>query len=150
MMYIFFQLLNVLHLRVTFLMAMKRMFLFYLLHEKHCYLYIYLCSWTHTDQAYCKYAFVLCAERQNPDAQIHPSPGSSFVDIGLKVVVRQATGTMTAFQPEYLHGTTVAHGAVNSSMIISFSRRITDAWEDAKKLHGKVQVVPGDGVVEET
>ena len=109
-----------------------------------------MCSWTHTDQAYCKYAFVLCAERQNPDVQVHPFPGSSFVDIGLKVVVRQATGTMMAFQPECLHGTTSAHGAVNNSIIISFSRRIHDAWEDAKKLHGQVQVVLKDGVVEET
>lgn len=119
-MYFFFQLLNMLHLRVIFPMAMKRMFLFYVLHEKHCYLYSYLGSWTHTDQAYCKYAFVLCAERQNPDIQIHPFPGSSFVDIGLKVVVRQAAGTMMAFQPECLHGTTISYGAVNTSMIISF------------------------------
>ena len=117
---------------------------------ENAFAYIYICSWTHTDQAYCKYAFVLCPERQNPDVQIHPFPGSTFVDVGLKVAVRQATGTMTAFQPEHLHGTTSARGAVNTTMIISFSRRINDAWEDAKKLHGQVQVVPKDGVVEET
>ena len=129
-------------------MAMKCMFPFYLLHRKHHYLY--LCSWTHTDQAYCKYAFVLCAEHQNPDVQIHPFPGLNFVDIGLKFVIRQATGTMMAFQPECLHGTTSAHGAVNNSIIISFLHCIHDAWEDAKKLHGQVQVVLKDGVVEET
>lgn len=54
-----------------------------------------------------------------------------------------------AFQPEHLHGTTVSHGAINSSIIISFSRRISDAWEEAKKLQGQVQVVSKAGVVEE-
>ena len=128
-------------------MTMKCIFSFYLLHRKHHYLY--LCSWTHTDQAYCKYAFVLCAEHQNPDVQIHPFPGLSFVVIGLKVVC-QATGTMMAFQPECLHGTTSAHGVVNNSINNSFSCHIHDAWEDAKKLRSQVQVVPKDGVVEET
>ena len=131
-------------------MAMKRMLLFYLLHEKQHYLYIYRYRWTHTDQAYCKYAFVLCAERQNSDIQFHPLPGSSFVDIGLKVVIRQATGTMMAFQPEHLHGTTFSHGAVNTSMIISFSRRVGDAWKEAQELEGRVQVISKEGVIKET
>jgi hypothetical protein len=56
---------------------------------------------------------------------------------------------MMAFQPEHLHGTTVSHGPINSSIIISFSRRISDAWEDTKKLQGQVQVVSKAGVVEE-
>ena len=46
-----------------------------------------------------------------------------------------------AFQPEQLHGTTIANGAVNTGMAITFSRRVGDAWKDAKELKGKVDVV---------
>jgi hypothetical protein len=83
----------------------------------------------------------LCTSRKIPGNQVASFPGSSFVDVGLKVVVRQATGTMMAFQPEQLHGTTIANGAVNTGMAITFSRRVGDAWEEAKRLKGKVNVV---------
>lgn len=63
--------------------------------------------------------------------------GSSFVDIGLKVVVHQSTGTVTAFKPEHLHGTTVSHGLANSILAISFSRRVGDAWAEAAARDGK-------------
>ena len=55
-----------------------------------------------------------------------------------------------AFQPECLHGTTIAHGAVNTGMIISFSRHVYDAWQDAEKLKGRVHVTSKSGAVEET
>jgi hypothetical protein len=112
-------------------------------------LLICFCSWTHTDRAFCDYAFAFCADRCISNA-LGKLPGASFVDIGLGVVVRQATGTMMAFQPEHLHGTTTAYGAINLGMAITFSRRVGDAWEDAKKLKGKVEVVSKDGVMEET
>lgn len=57
---------------------------------------------------------------------------------------------MMAFQPECLHGTTIAHGAVNTGMIISFSRHVYDAWQDAEKLKGRVHVTSKSGAVEET
>ena len=97
-------------------------------------IYIYICGKTHTDQAYCKYAFVLCPEHQNPDVQIHPFLGSTFVNVGFKVAVHQATGTMTAFQLEHLHGTTFACSAVNTTMIensvilfLTFRKKIDNA-----------------------
>ena len=102
--------------------------------------FTYFASWTHTDPAYCRYAFSLCTSQTISGTQIQSFPGSSFVDVGLKVVVRQATGTMMAFQPEQLHGTTIANGAVNTGMAITFSRRVSDAWNDAKELQGKVDV----------
>lgn len=108
----------------------------------------YLHSWTHTDKAYCKYAFTLCADRQNLEIPTQALPGSSFVDIGLKVVVHQARGTVMAFQPEHLHGTTIAHGAINTGMSISFSRRVSEAWKDAEELNGKVQISRKAGTVE--
>ncbi len=127
-------------------MAMRRMFFIYFFKNAVIYL---LCSWTHTDRAFCDYAFSFCVDRCIPNTPAK-FPGASFVDIGLGVVVRQATGTMMAFQPEHLHGTTAAYGAINLGMAITFSRRVGDAWEDAKKLEGKVEVVSKAGVMEET
>jgi len=92
----------------------------------------------------------LCPDRQIPDPTIQPFAGSSFVDIGLQVVVRHATGSMMAFQPEHLHGTTMSDGAVNMFLLISFSRRVGDAWKEAQELQGQVQVVSKEGVIEET
>ena len=86
--------------------------------------------WTHTDQAYCKYAFAFCADR----TLSKPGPsngGANFVDVGLKVVVQQETGTILAFKPEQLHGTTLSHGGANSIAAVTFSRRVSDAWADA-------------------
>jgi hypothetical protein len=112
-------------------------------------LFIYFCSWTHTDQAFCDYAFAFCVDCCIPNTPAK-FPGASFVDIGLGVVVHQATGTMMAFQPEHLHGTMAAYGAINLSIAITFSQHVGDAWEDAKKLEGKVEVVSKAGVIEET
>jgi hypothetical protein len=58
--------------------------------------------------------------------------GSSFVDIGLKVVVRQDTGTVMAFKPDHLHGTTLSRGLANSILAITFSRRVSEAWVEAE------------------
>jgi hypothetical protein len=107
-------------------------------------------SWTHTDQAYCTYAFALCSDRQVLDPSIQPFSGSSFVDVGLKVIVRQAIGTMMVFKPENLHATTLAHGAVNCFLLVSFSRRVYDAWKEALELGNKVEIIARDGAVEET
>ena len=63
--------------------------------------------------------------------------GSSFVDIGLKVVVQQSTGTAIAFKPEHLHGTAVSRGLANSILAVTFSRRVSDAWTEAVAHEGK-------------
>ena len=120
-------------LRVTLVMVMKRKFRLLLLSIT---IHIF-CSWTHVDPVFCKYAFSLVTSRTISGTG---TPGSSFVDVNLKVVVRQATGTMMAFQPEQLHGTTISDGAVNTGMAITFSQRVGDAWKNAKKLRGKVDI----------
>ncbi len=63
--------------------------------------------------------------------------GSSFVDIGLKVVVHQYTGTAMAFKPEHLHGTTLSYGRANLIIAITFSRRVNDTWAEAVKREGE-------------
>ena len=57
---------------------------------------------------------------------------------------------MMAFQPENLHGTTMADGAVNMFLLISCSQRVSDTWKDAQELNGEVQVISKEGVIEET
>ena len=57
---------------------------------------------------------------------------------------------MMAFQPENLHCTTMADGAVNMFLLISFSQRVSDTWKDAQELNGEVQVISKEGVIEET
>ena len=57
--------------------------------------------------------------------------GSSFVDFGLGVVVRQARGTMMAIRPTRMHGTSIGYGAVNAGFGISFSDRLRVGWEKA-------------------
>jgi hypothetical protein len=58
--------------------------------------------WAHADKSYCSFAFAFCADRAVevlPDSESSIG-GSSFVDISLKVVVQQDTGTVLAFMPE--------------------------------------------------
>ena len=109
--------------------------------------YLTFTRWTHTDKAYCKYAFSFCVGRELPEQppQQNLPCGSSFVDIGLKVAVRQDRGTVTAFRPEYLHGTTLAYGAINSIIAITFSKRVGDAWKEAR--HGSISVDAQAGVL---
>ena len=107
---------------------------------------------THTDKVSCKYAFTFNADRRFDSAACRhyqtrssmksqagpPGGGSSFVDVSLRVVVRQARGTMMAIKPEYLHGTTKGYGAVNSGVTIAFSERVGKAWQLA--MDGKISV----------
>ena len=74
--------------------------------------------------------FAFCADRTL--SKLGPSNGgANFVDVGLKVVIQQETGTILAFKPEQLHGTTLSHGGANSIAAVTFSRRVSDAWADA-------------------
>ncbi|KAF8960534.1 hypothetical protein BDZ97DRAFT_1704149 [Flammula alnicola] len=116
----------------------------------------------HEDKAYTPYAFAFNIDRRinpkkvpsEPSEPVHqtrtaikkqkegpapvirgpPGGGSSFVDLSLKVVVRQALGTMMAIRPEFMHGTSMGYGAENSGVTISFSERIVEAWETARRL----------------
>jgi len=67
------------------------------------------------------------------------------VDISLKVLVRQKAGTVMAFQPDFLHGTTLTSDAINKGIAICFSRRVREAWEEAKKTDGGASVIAAAG-----
>ena len=98
--------------------------------------------WTHTDPAFCRYGFTLCVDHET----VHSPPiGSSFVDVGLKVLVRQKAGTVMAFQPDFLPGTTLTNAAINKGVAICFSRRVGEAWQEAKKRDGGASVIAAAG-----
>lgn len=71
--------------------------------------------------------------------------GANFVDAGLKVVVKQAAGTLMIFRPEHHHGTTAAEGMSNRAVSITFSQRILDAFEKAM---AGLKISPGEGAGE--
>lgn len=59
-----------------------------------------------------------------------PAFGSNFVDLGIKVVVQGAQGTLTAFQPNHLHGTTYCDGVTSYGVSMTATRRVRDAIQD--------------------
>jgi hypothetical protein len=85
---------------------------------------------THTDPASCKYTAALCVHRtvNTNEAQNLPGGGANFVDVGLKVLVKQETGTLISFDSNYLHGTTQSVGAVNWSYALTFTKRLNNGW----------------------
>ncbi|KAH9917278.1 uncharacterized protein B0H18DRAFT_41758 [Fomitopsis serialis] len=103
-------------------------------------------AWSHIDKAYCKFAFSLCVARELVTTRYNalPSGGANFVDVGLRVVIKQAAGTLIGFKADYSHGTTLAYGAVNHSISIAFSRPLAQAWKDSL-LNKGVTSAPGAG-----
>lgn len=65
--------------------------------------------------------------------------GSNYVDVGLKVVVQSAPGTLTAFQPDQLHGTTYTGGILNYGLSMNSTRRVHEAILDLEKNGIQVQ-----------
>ena len=57
-----------------------------------------------------------------------PGGGASFVDFTLKVVVREAPGTMMVTWPKYMHATTKGYGVENSGITITLSDHIKEPW----------------------
>lgn len=85
---------------------------------------------SHIDEAWLKWAFGWTTTRFVPeDFDLPHGYGSSYVDLGLKVVVRAAPATLTAFQPEALHGTTFSGGAINYGLSMTATRRVRDGYE---------------------
>ncbi|KAJ7702941.1 hypothetical protein B0H16DRAFT_1639021, partial [Mycena metata] len=62
-----------------------------------------------------------------------------------RVVVKQATGTLFAFDPTFRHGTTHLCGAHNCTITIGFSAQIQAAFEHAKNGFHESGVGAGDG-----
>ncbi|KAJ7650551.1 hypothetical protein FB45DRAFT_1077286 [Roridomyces roridus] len=63
--------------------------------------------------------------------------GGNFVDLSLKVLVQQATGTLLAHCPEYLHGTTELAGIHACGITIPFTLRVKQQFDElvAKGTH---------------
>ncbi|KAK7045248.1 hypothetical protein R3P38DRAFT_3347404 [Favolaschia claudopus] len=70
--------------------------------------------------------------------------GGNFVDMSLRVVVEQATGTLFIFDPTHKHGTTRLCGAHNYTASFTFSQRIMEAFEKAK-LGAQIEAGKGAG-----
>ncbi|KAJ7715587.1 hypothetical protein B0H16DRAFT_1615630 [Mycena metata] len=71
--------------------------------------------------------------------------GGNFVEMSLMVVVKQATGTLLAFDPSFRHGTTRLCGGHNHTITIAFSAHIKDAFEYAKNGFHESGAGAGDG-----
>jgi hypothetical protein len=110
------------------------------------YVLILFISWAHVDKCYADYAVAWCVDRvvdgqdvtvACPRAENRAAwpagGGGNFVDITLRVVVRQAKATLMLFKPEYAHGTTRLCGAHNRLCTITFSTHIRKAYEIAVK-----------------
>ncbi|KAL0957598.1 hypothetical protein HGRIS_001382 [Hohenbuehelia grisea] len=108
-------------------------------------------AWTHKDPAYAKYASAFCVGRVNgrrlgEEETPVEGGGASFVDRRLKVVVRQAAGTLMCFRTDELHGKTRGCGAANWGISFTFSKRLADAMKELKATgKGLVANFPGAG-----
>jgi len=93
-------------------------------------------SWTHTDKAYAPFAFSWCIAR-SPDTG---TDGGNFVDVSTRTVIEQAEGTLFAFNPEELHGTTELNGRHHAFATISFSSRLEDAFKKLALQKGETTI----------
>ena len=77
-----------------------------------------------------------------------PARGGSFVDITLRVIVKQAMGTLLAHDTEEPHGTTIGPAA-SSNLIMAnvFTRKLADSWGQLLK---ECKVESGEGAGNET
>jgi hypothetical protein len=75
-----------------------------------------------------------------------PQPGGSFIEVELKVVVRQAQGTLISFKPDHQHATSRLFNAHNRLCSINFSSRILEAFKIAQEnAHVTAGAGAGDG-----
>ena len=71
----------------------------------------------------------MTAGRDEPSPKTLPlNKGANFVDLGLQTVVENCPGTLAAFQPECLHGTTETRGVENYILVMPFIRKVYDAY----------------------
>jgi hypothetical protein len=92
----------------------------------------------HTDKNECVWTYGLTysrIEEQEPTDRPHvrtnkydvPAYGLDYVDFETRVIVRAAAGTMTAFRPEFLHGTTNGHRVQQQGVACTVSSHIVKA-----------------------
>ncbi|KAJ7898774.1 hypothetical protein B0H13DRAFT_803926 [Mycena leptocephala] len=78
------------------------------------------------------------------DPSLWPAEGGgNFVDVSLKVKVKQSSHTLMAFRPEFMHGTTRLCGAHSMGCTIPFCTRVLEAYNRAK---AGTSVESGEGV----
>jgi len=65
--------------------------------------------------------------------------GANFVDLGLKTIVKNCPGTLIAFQPEFLHGTTENQGVKNYILALPSTRRVHEAYMEMEKNGTKIE-----------
>jgi hypothetical protein len=71
--------------------------------------------------------------------QLPVNGGANFVDLGLKTVVKNCPGTLIAFQPEFLHGTTENCGVDNYILALPSTRRVHDAYMELEENGAKIE-----------
>lgn len=94
-------------------------------------------SHAHTDPCYAPFAFNLNVGRSQQDTKtarqninIPAYGGANFVDANLLVVVIGAVGTIFAFDPSHVHGTTVTGGTQNLNLTFGFSKKVGDSFAE--------------------
>jgi hypothetical protein len=68
-----------------------------------------------------------------------PNKGANFVDLGLQTVVENCPGTLIAFQPECLHGTTETQGVENYILAMPFIRKVYDAYMELEAKGARIE-----------
>ncbi|KAJ3507943.1 hypothetical protein NMY22_g16778 [Coprinellus aureogranulatus] len=89
---------------------------------------------THKDHSPLKWSLAITSMREvYSDSPLNPKFGSNLVDLSLRVVVQSRVGTLTAFNPNELHGTTT-HGRgidpVNAGVSLTSTRRVYTAYTE--------------------
>lgn len=89
----------------------------------------------HKENTSTPYAISYTAQRTEmagPGDELPPF-GGDFVDIGLKVMMRQASDTLFVFRARQYHGTTPMHQVQQTGVVYPFSSRLEDAYAKATK-----------------
>ncbi|KAH8103629.1 hypothetical protein BXZ70DRAFT_926698 [Cristinia sonorae] len=101
----------------------------------------------HADPTYAGWALAACVQREVKDGAKLARGGANFFDVGLRIIIKQSAGTIWAFRPQFRHGTTEAHGAVNWGITFGFSERLAKAW-DAEGRDKQIAIVSKAGAGE--
>jgi hypothetical protein len=70
-----------------------------------------------------------------------PAHGLDYVDVDIKVIVRGAAKTLTAFQPKWRHGTTRGHRIIQLGCALTSSCHVSDAYQEALKKGGCIRML---------
>ena len=57
--------------------------------------------------------------------------GNDYIEMETKVIIRAAENSLTAFQPEFTHGSTVSYNVEQLGVAMTSSKRVLDAYNEA-------------------